>query len=151
VIWIQEDISRQVKLEKRLIDEFSLKNYKGKSIRFKRIQIKLPQMTDSTDIFVEVLLERNASLYVFRNVRINGNISIVEDGVPHYFDTLIPQPVYIIYLPGGETITFKRIRRSVLLKALPEEYRTTVKKIIQQNSLSVRSEDDLIDLVRLIN
>jgi hypothetical protein len=108
-------------------------------------------MTDSTDIFVEVLSEKTVSLYVSRNVRINGNIKRVENGILYSYDTLVPQPVYILKLPGGITITFKRIWTSALLKALPEEYKTTVKKIIQQNYLSVRSEKDLIKLVGLIN
>lgn len=151
VIWLQAEIPRQIKLEKHFIDEFCFRNDKGESVRFRRIQIKLPQMTDTADIFVEVLSEKTASLYVFRNVRINGNIKSVEDGVLYSYDTVMPQPVYILKLPRGITVTFKRIRRSALLKALPEEYKTAVKKIIQQNYLSVRSENDLIKLVRLIN
>ena len=151
VIWFQADSSRQIKLEKHFIDEFCFKNYKGKSVRFKRIQAKLPQMTVPTDIFVEVLCEKTASLYVFRNVRINGSSNIVEDGVLYSYDKLVPQPVYILILPDKKTITFNTIRRSVLLKVLPEGYRNTVKEIIQQNYLSVRSENDLIKLVNLIN
>jgi hypothetical protein len=151
VIWLQADSFRQIKLEKHFIDEFCFKNYNGKSVRFKRIKAKLPSMMDSTDIFVEVLCEKTASLYVFRNVRINGNINSVEDGVLYSYDKLVPQPVYILILPDKKTITFKTIRRGVLLKALPEEYKTTVKEIIQQNYLPVRSENDLIKLVNLIN
>jgi hypothetical protein len=150
VIWLQGDISRQIKLEKHLIDEFCFKNYKGGPVTFKRIHIRLPQMTDSTDIFVEVLAERTASLYVFRNVRINGNINSVEGGILYSYDTIVPQPVYILNLPDGNTITFRRINRNILLNALPKEYKTTVKKILQQNYLSLRSEDDLIKLVRML-
>ena len=151
VIWLQPDIPRQIKLEKYLIDEFCFKNYKGESVRFKRIQIKLPQITDSTDIFVEVLFEKTISLYVFRNIRINGNIKRVENGILYSYDTLVPQPVYILKLPEGKTISFKKIKRSVLLKDLPGEYKSVVKKIIQENNLSIQSEKDLIKLVGLIN
>lgn len=150
VIWLQGDISRQIKLEKHLIDEFCFKNYKGGSVTFKRIHIRLPQMMDSTDIFVEILSERTASLYVFRNVRINGNINSVEGGILYSYVTIVPQPVYILKLPDGQTITFRRINRNILLNALSKEYKTTVKKIVQQNYLSLRTEDDLIKLVRLL-
>jgi hypothetical protein len=151
VIWLPADSSRQVKLEKHFIDEFCFKNYNGKSIRFKRLHTRLPQMTDSTDIFVEVLLEKKASLYVFRNVRITGIINTVEDGVLYSFDRLEPQPVYFLILPDRKTVAFKKIGRNVLLKVLPAEYRTAVKGIIQQKYHSIQSEADLINLVDLIN
>ena len=151
VIWLQADSSRQIRLEKHFIDEFCFKNYNGKYIRFKSIKAKLPPMTDSTNIFVEVLSEKATGLYVFRNVRINGKISTVEGGVLYSYEKLVPQPVYILILPDKKAVTFKKIKERILLKALPEEYIPTVKGIIQRNDLSVRSENDLIKLVDLIN
>lgn len=108
-------------------------------------------MTDSTDIFVEVLSEKTFSQYVFRNFRINGSIIRVENRVLYSYDTLVPQPVYILKLQVGKTVAFKKIKRSVLLKKLPGEYRSIVKKIIQESNLSIRYEKDLIKLVELIN
>ncbi len=151
VIWMQADSSRQIKLEKHFIDEFCFKNYNGRSVRFIRMKTKLPAMTDSSDIFVEVLSEKKASLYVFRNVIINGTINTVEDGVLYSYNKLEPRPVYILKLPDSKTVTFNRIKKSAILKAMPEEYRITIKGIIQKNNLSVRSEDDLGKLVEMIN
>ncbi len=150
VIWLRSDLSGQVKLEKQFIDEFTFKDFRGKPVRFKRIRVRLPQMTDSTDIFAEVLSEKSASLYVFRHIRIIESINRVENGALYSFDRLAPQPVYILKLPDNETLTFRRISPTALLKALPKDYKAAVKKIIQQNFLSVRSEDDLVKLVRLI-
>jgi len=151
VIWLEADGLRQVKLEKHFIDEFCLKNYKGGSIVFKRMQLKLPRMTDTADIFVEVLSEKSASLYVFRNVVIQGTVDRVEDGVLYSYDKLVSQPVYILSFPDKETVTFQKIGRNALLKALPNAYKTIVTEIIQRDHLSVRDEDDLIKLVSLIN
>lgn len=151
VIWLEADGLRQVKLEKHFIDEFCLKNFKGGSVVFKRMQLKLPRMTDTADIFVEVLSERSTSLYIFRNVVIQGTVDRVEDGVLYSYDKLVSQPVYILSFPDKGTVTFQKIGRSALLKVLPNAYKTIVTEIIQRNHLSVRDEDDLIKLVSLIN
>ena len=151
VIWLQADGLRQVQLEKHFIDKVCLKNYKGRSIVFKRMQLKLPRMSDTADIFAEVLSEKSASLYVFRNVVIQGTVDKVENGVLYSYDRLVSQPVYIISLPDKGTVTFQKVGRSALLKALPEAYKAAVIEIIQRNHLSLRNEDDLIKLVSLIN
>lgn len=149
VIWLKPNSYLQVKLEKHFIDDFYLKNYKEKCIHFKRIQAKLPAMSDSTDIFVEVLVEESASLYVFRSVRIEGSVNNVN-GVDRYFDKIIPDPNYILTLPDEQVLTFKRIKKRVFLNALPENYKNKFKETIQQNHISVRTEHDLVKLVSLV-
>jgi hypothetical protein len=151
VIWFDTDSMRQVKLEKHFIDGFCFKDYKGRPVLFKRARLMLPHMTDTTDTFVEVLSEDAASLYVFRNIIIQGTVDRVEGGLLYSYDRLVPQPVYILTLPGKETVTFRKIKRSVLMKALPEEHKDAVSEIILQNHLSVTNENDLIKLVSLIN
>jgi hypothetical protein len=108
-------------------------------------------MTDTADVFLEVLTEKDASLYVFRNVIIQGTINRVDGGVLYSFNKLTPQPEYILMLPGGETCTFKKIGRIALLKALPEYYKAVVNEIIQQNHLSLLDENDLVKLADLID
>lgn len=151
LIWFQPDSLRQIRLEKHFIAEFCFKNYKGKSVRFKRIRAKLSQMIDSSDIFVEVLLEKKAAFYIFRSAKIEGSDNILKGGVLYSLDKLVPSPLYLISLPDKKTITFKKIRRGVLMKAFPEEYKTRLKELMQQNHLSIRTESDLAKLVSLIN
>jgi hypothetical protein len=151
IIWFRTDSLIQIKLEKHFVDEFCLKNYMGKFVQFKKIKIKFSQMIDSTDIFVEVMTEKKASFYIFRNVKSDGTSNRMDNGVLYSFDKLVPQPVYIIILPDKKTITFKKIRKRVLLKALPEGNKTTIKELIQQNHISIRTENDLVNLVNLLN
>jgi hypothetical protein len=149
VIWLQAGTFRQVKLEKHFIIEFSLKEKQGRVIIFKKIRVKLPTMNDSADIFVEVLAEKATSLYVFRSVRVEETSNIVN-GVQTYVGNIVPQPQYIVKLPDQQTITFKRIKKKVIINALPEKYRNTVKATTQQNHLSIRTEEDLTKLVTFI-
>jgi hypothetical protein len=151
VIWLQTDSFRQIKLEKNFIDEFCFKDYSGKSVRFKRIKMKLAQVIDSSDIFVEILAEKKASLYVFRNVKIEGTDNHIEGGVLYSYDILVPRPLYILNLPDGETVSFKKIRRRILLNALTDKYKTIFRNIIQHNHLTMRTEDDLVKLIDLLN
>lgn len=149
VIWLKPNSYLQVKLEKHFINDFYLKNHNGKNIHFKRILVKLPSRSDSTDIFVEVLVEKSSSLYVFRSVRIEGSVSNIN-GVDRYFDKIIPDPNYILTLPDKHAVTFKRINKRLFLNALPENYRNTFKETIHQNHLSIRTENDLAKLVSSI-
>lgn len=151
VIWLQEDSFREVELEKHFIREFCFKNYQNRQVCFRRIRAKLPQMIDSADIFVEVLLEKSSSLFVFRKVKVEGSVNRLIGGVLCSFEKLVPDPVYLISLPGGNSVFCKRIRRHLLLKALPDAYKTKVREIIQRNHLTIRTEEDLARLVGLIN
>jgi hypothetical protein len=149
VIWLQPNGFQQVKLERHFIDGFYLKNQKGKVIYFKRIRAKLPPMPDSTDVFVEVLVEKTASLYVFRTVRKEGTVNNIN-GVERYLNKITPEPKYLIVLPDHQICLFKKISKHSLLKVLPGKYKSSVKDIIQQNHLSFRNENDFKKLVGLI-
>lgn len=151
LIWYRTDSLLQVKLEKHFISEFCFKNYNSQFVQFKKIKTKLSQMADSTDIFVEVMIEKITSFYIFRNVKTEGTVNRLDRGVQYSFDKLVSNPLYIIILPDKKTITFKKIRRRVLLKALPDEYKILLKELIQQNHLSIRTESDLVKLVGLMN
>jgi hypothetical protein len=149
VVWLQAGTFRQVKLEKQFINEFYLKRQQGRDIRFKKMRIKLPTMNDSTDIFVEVLVENSASLYVFRTVRVEETSNIVN-GIQSYVENIVPQPQYFLKLPDKQAITFKRIKKKVIVNALHEKYKYIIKATIQQNHLSIHTEEDLTKLVTLI-
>jgi hypothetical protein len=149
VIWLQAGTFRQVKLEKHFITEFCLKGQQGKVIRFIKTRVKQPSMNDSTDIFVEVLVENAASLYAFRTVWVEETSNIVN-GVQTYVRNIVPQPQYILKLPDQKDITLKRIKKKIVVNALPEKYRNTIKATVQENHLSIRTEEDLIKLVTLI-
>jgi hypothetical protein len=143
VIWKNNTEQVDVKLEKHFINEFVFKNYNGKSIRFKRILVKLPGIADSTEIFVEVLAESKSSCYVFRKIMVKGYDLKVVNGLTYISDNLAAQPQYYLVLPDKEIILFRHISKRSILKALPEKYMESAKSLIQKNHLSLRSEDNL--------
>ena len=149
IIWLKPNGFEQVKLEKHFIDQVNFKNYKGKDVYFKRILAKLTPMMDSTDIFVEVLAEKVSSLYAYRTARMEGTVNNVN-GIDRYMDKIVSDPSYILVLPDRQTIVFKKISKRSFIKTLPEKYRNSVKNIIQQNHLTVRTENDLAKLIGFI-
>ena len=151
VIWWYKDSMREVELEKGSVDEFWFRNGKSDAIHFRKIRARLPGMADSTEVFVQVLIEKAAALYVFRKVRAEGSVNRVEKGVLCSFDLIVPDPLYMICFPDGKSIYLRKTRKRLLLKALPEEYAANVKQIIQKNHLSVHSEKDLTALAGMIN
>ncbi len=149
IIWLKPNGFEQVKLEKHFIDQVYFKNYKGKDVCFKRILAKLPLMLDSAEFFVEVLVEKSASLYVYRTARIEGTVNNVN-GIDSYMDKIVPDPNYIVVLPDSQRIVLKKISKRSLINSLPEKYSNAVKEIVQQNHLPVHTESDLTKLVGFI-
>lgn len=142
LIWLPAGSFRLVKLEKHFIDEFTFINQSGTTTRFKRKRVKLASMSDSTDIFVEVLTEKAAGLFVFRTVRIENATSNLN-GELFSVKKLVPQPVYILIFPDRQTISFRSINKRVLLKVTPEKYKAILKTTFEKEHLSVRNENDL--------
>lgn len=151
LIWRNTANLMEVKLEKHFIDEFTLKNVEGKTIRFKRIEAKLPMVADSAEIFVEVLAERQASCYIYRKIIVKGYDLKDIAGETYISSDLVAQPMYFLILPDKEVVIFKRINKRGILKTLPVQYQTTVKELLQKNHLPLRNEENLKTLVGLID
>jgi hypothetical protein len=150
VIWLTPDSFKQVELDKKSIAEFYFKNLNGKAVRFKRITTKLNPIADSTDIFVEVLYENRISLYAYRKIVNEGSVSVIQDGSHFSYDYLVPRTVYWLTLTNKNTLSFTKPTRRSFLKGLPTAFRDTVKVILRQNHLSIRSEDDLVKVLKLL-
>ena len=133
------------------IDEFRLKNFGGKTIRFKRIEAKLPMIADSVEIFVEVLAESQSSCYVYRKIIVKGYDLKDIAGKTYISNDLVAQPLYFLILPDKEVVVFRRINKRGILKAMPEKYRMPVKELLQKNHLSLRNEENLKTLVGFID
>ncbi len=149
LIWLQPNGFTKVKLEKHFISFFRFKGPNGNIISFKRIRVKLPDVGDSTDIFAEVLVQKKASLFAFRTARIEDNLQMVN-GVQCQVKSIIPDNKYFVFLPSRQIIVLRKTSKHAVLKGMPENYRSIIKDIIKANNLSLKSENDLVRLVGLI-
>lgn len=150
VVWLTPEFFKQVKIDKFAIDEFVFKNYFGKSIRFKRINIKQMFISDSTDIFAEIVIESNLSLYIFRKIGIAGTVNKDSKGGIYSFDQLESAPVYYLKLTNNGYANLQRLNRRSLLHLFPEQ-KTAIKKLLSQNRQQLKTESDLVEIVNLLN
>ena len=150
VVWLTPEFFKQVKIDKFAIDEFVFKNYFGKSIRFKRINIKRMFTSDSTDIFAEVVIESNLSLYIFRKIGIEGTVTKDSKGGNYSFDQLEAVPVYYLKLKNKGFATLQRLNRRALLHLFPEQ-KTAIRKLLRQNHQRLKTESNLIEVINLLN
>lgn len=150
VIWLTPENFKQVKIDKFAINEFVLKSYLGKSVCFKRINTKQPFLSDSTDIFAEVILESRLSLYIYRKMAIAGSVSKDNKGVNYTYNEIEPTPVYYLKLTNNRFINLQRLKRRALWNLFPEQ-KTEIRKLLRQNHQSLSNEDDLLKIVNLLN
>jgi hypothetical protein len=150
LIWLDSANNRQVKLEKHFIREFSLKMPGARVFRFKRIQERQLITGNSSDIFVEVLSENAASLYVQRIIATRGITTKYIEGKDYSLDHLEPQPKYFLVLPNRQTVVFRWINKRSFLRTLPGSYAKTIKNIVREQNLPLRSEKQLAEIVKLL-
>ena len=150
VIWLTPENFKQVKLDKFAIDKFVLKNYHGKQVYFKRINTKQPLISDSTDIFAEVGIEGNLSLYIHRKIEIVGSVNMDNKGANYTYEVIDPAPKYYLKLSSNRYISFPRINRRLFLKLFPEQ-KQAIRKLLRQNHQSLETENDLFKVVALLN
>jgi|WetSurMetagenome_2_1015567.scaffolds.fasta_scaffold241257_1 hypothetical protein len=151
LIWLDSANNRQVKLEKHFIGEFSLKMPGDRVFKFKRIQERQLITGDPADIFVEVLSENAASLYVQRIIATRGVTTKYIEGKDYSLDYLEPQPKYFLVLPDGQTAVFRWINKRAFLRILPGSYVKTVKSILRERNLPLRNEKQLAEIVKRLH
>jgi hypothetical protein len=150
LIWQRPDDSLMVELDKPFIEMFSLSKPDGTLIRFKKMKIRKYMLADTAVLFMEVLTEKKASCYAFRSIIVKGHDILNINGLSYSFGNLVKQPVYYLELPDQNVVSFRKIRKRLILNALPEEYLVKAKEILRNNHITLRDESDLISFTQLL-
>lgn len=146
LIWLDSSSFRQVKLEKHFISLFTMKYPDGKVSQFRRIVEKQAFTADSADVFVEVLCENVARLFVQRQIASRGVTTKYMEGRDYSFDDLRLQPRYMLILPNHPPIVFRIINKKTILRLLPAASREQAEAIMREYHLPLRNEKQLIQL-----
>lgn len=150
VIWLNTHNYGKFKLDKSFVREFWLKDEQGPSIHFKKID-----MSDSVDnlqseIFVEVCIEGNISLYIQRKISVVGYQTQYIDNTYQKFELIEATPVYYIKLPSTNYLKLNKINRRTFLKLFPEK-KKAINKIIRSNHLDVSIESGIVEVIELMD
>jgi hypothetical protein len=113
--------NRILKLDKEAIIQFRFHNLKGDtSVYFKKLKVKRSFSSDTTEIYVQVLFNRNVSLYVLHNFYLDD---IKEDLINNKLiqkNIYKEAPFYYLKLSNGKMVGFKRFNRKTIYSFAPE-------------------------------
>lgn len=150
LIMFDTEISKQIKLDKKFIQEFRFNDpQRNMSQDFKKIKTGI--ISDSAEVFTQVLLEDRISLYVFRKIGLTGHENKNLNGSTYGIDVYSPIPIYLLSFPGGRIETFNKIKRKEIIKLFPGK-EESIKEIFRKNHIwRIKDEPGLIDVIDLLN
>lgn len=150
LIWLNTSNYGKFKLDKLSVDEFWMKDKSGENFHFKRINVGDTTSTHRLGIYAEVMVTGKLSLYIQRKISAVGYEDEYKNKIIGRYYNLKSKPIYYIKLPSNNYLTLTKLRRVAFLKLFPDK-KNTLNKIIRENHLNVREEDDFVKIIELIN
>lgn len=150
LIWLNTNNYGKFKLDKSFIKEFWLKNIQDSAIHFKQISVLNTTSSIQQDIFVEVALQGKMSLFIQRKISVMGSQTIFKDNVLKLYEYVYKTPIYYIKTPSGAYLNLSKIR-SKEFSNLFAENKKLIQKHIRTKHLIVRTESDLLTLIKSLN
>jgi hypothetical protein len=151
LIWLNPKTGVETRLEKNFISGFVLRVPGAAPQPFARINVRLPFPTDTAGIFARVISEGLVSCYRIHRIAVRGYKLEDREGMTYISNDLREQPVYVLILPGAETLIFRKISRRNILKNLSDSRKNTLRELLNQHHLALHSENDLRKLSELLS
>ena len=151
LIWANATINQQFKLDKPLISEFWLKDEKGMTTHFKQITLnKSPSASQQSDFFAEVAVEGKLALYIQRKISIVDKDNVTIDGILRRQETIRATPLYYLKLSSDNYLQLDKIKLKSFIQLFPTK-KKLVDKLMKNNNFKLKTEKDLIRLIKLLN
>lgn len=134
LLWKEPGSNSIIKLDKELIARFHFLNFKGDtSVSFRKIKIKLNIITDSGEVFGQVIYEGSLSLLVLHAFFIEGREVVFQDGIPYLKNVYAEEPVYIFSYDGNKTFVTRSLNRKSLY-AFSSDNKDKIKEFLRTNN-----------------
>jgi hypothetical protein len=150
LVWLNEYNFGKFKLHRSFVNEFWIANTSGTKTHFKRICIGDTSKIHKQDIYVEVKAEGNVSFYIQRRISVVGTENVKKNNILYVCDVIEPTPAYFFKLPSSQYVMMTRLRSRAFLKLFPQN-KKVINKLIRENHLNVRDENDCASLIELMN
>lgn len=144
LIFYNDDINQQIKLDKPLIFSFVVKNKNGIDKHF--IKVNLPQ--NEEPVFAELAVDGKYTLYIQHTVRMQYDYVNI-DGINYRQPTTDPITLYYIKTDDNQFFTINKIKKRNVLNIFPDK--KWMSQLIKKNRLKMKSENDLIKLIETMN
>lgn len=142
---------KNIVLEKSAIHEFSLLNKAiNDTLFFRSIDAKVPYSGKQEKVFVQVLQQGRFTLLAFRQVVETGKETFQQSNKVTEIKVVKPKTKFFIQFPDKSVVPFSPTGKSSVKTTFIDE-NETVKKLIKDNKLRLKRENDLIKLIQLLN
>lgn len=133
LIWLRTTDYSKIKVLSNSVKEFIIRPKDKKACQiFRKINVKPWYRIDSTKRFLQILVEGEFNLYVYRSI------------------TNESYPIKEYYYQFNNNISYFKPRRSILYRLAGEKH-DIMKMVVQKNHLHIKKEADLITAIQLFN
>lgn len=146
LFWQEPRSNNIIKLDKEAIVRFHFLNLNGDtSVWFRKIKFKRSILTDSSEVFGQVICDESSSLLIVHTFKKAANISSVEKVV---FEE---EPVYIFRFPNHKTFVTRSLKRGSLYAFSPGN-KDKIKEFLKTNKTGkVADKNYLIRLTMFLS
>ncbi len=151
LVWFSEESHQPVQVDKQMVEKFTFNDIdKQEPVVFKKIKLDGSFVSSPRDIFAQKLYVGDISLLVYRRVIESGSSVVEYEGSSYSLPNFSAVPEYYILMPDTEVLEVNSFSRRALYSLFPE-YRDNIRDTFRQERIRIRSEEDLIDAVSLID
>jgi len=120
LFWQEPKSKNTIKLDKEAILRFHFQNFNGDTaVYFKKIKVRRNNISDSSEVFGEVVNEGSLSLYILHDYKTAATELIRQNGKLLERTNYVEEPVYVFILTNNKTFVFKRLNRKKLYSISP--------------------------------
>jgi hypothetical protein len=152
LFWLEPNSKNIIKLDKEAILQFHFQNLNDDStVVFRNIRIKKNAVSDSSDVFGQVMYEGRLSLFIQHTYKFAGTELYRKNGFLLENNVYAIIPVYIFRFTNDKTFLTKSLNRKSLYSIFPEK-RHQIKNFFRQIRQSkIESYNDSNTLMKFLN
>jgi hypothetical protein len=133
LFWKESKSDNIIKLDKEGIAQFHFLNFQGDtSLYFRKIKVKLNTISDSSEIFAQLIYNGTISLYVLHTFFIDRKESINENGIQLERNIYAEEPNYVFRFSSNKTIILRKLNKNNLYTLSPDN-KAGIKEFLRNN------------------
>ena len=151
LIWLPGAGMPEVRTEKAMVDGFTLNHPEdAPPAVFEKITVPARTSGNGNMLFLQRLYDGGITLLAHRQVIQTRTIPRTVDGRTTYIPFVEPSPVYYLSLPGEGVRVLRQMNNRALLTLFPG-MRDEINALLRAERIRIRTEEDLIRAVKLID
>ena len=152
LFWQEPKSKNVIKLDKEAILQFHFQNLNGdQTVFFKKIKVRRNYISDSSEVFGQVVYEGSLSLYILHTYKTAGTELFRKNGNLFEKTNYVEEPEYIFRLTSNKTFIIKNLYRKSFYAFAPDK-KDQIKKFFMENRKSkFKNNSELIRLAQFLS